>query len=330
MPRSAQQSKADNPITPRSLSRALTLIGDPWALQILKEAFFGVRRFHDFQTRLNISRQTLMLRLERFTDNAIFYKSPVVHGRLVYEYRLTPKGADLYTFILMIWRLHRRWHLGTSILPEKLYHRSCGHSLDLNMQCGACKAVLLPGSIDYQPGPGSDTDADETLRRTRIVNELDQLGPNYLATVVLGDCWSVLVLNAVLRGLENFDAIRKSLQISSNVLSSRLRTLLSLGLLTQEQSPDDGRKLSYQPTTKGLDVYPLIISLIQWGDRWLAGSMGPPDLLWHKDCGQILQPAVYCDGCGEQLRIDDVSLKPVGKAAGKNVKSRRSTRRSSE
>jgi DNA-binding HxlR family transcriptional regulator len=320
MTRSADSNGTDNQITPRSLSRALALIGDPWALQILKESFFGVRRFHDFQTRLGISRQTLMLRLERFTDNAIFYKAPVEYERVVYEYRLTPKGADLYTFILMIWRLHRRWHLGASILPEKLYHRTCGHSMEVNMQCSACKAELLPGSVDYQPGPGFDPGTDESLRRTRIVNELEHLGPNYLATVVLGDCWSVLVLNAVLRGLENFDAIRKSLQISSNVLSARLRTLMSLELLTQEHSKTDGRKLSYQATTKGRDVYPLIISLIQWGDRWLAGSGGPPDLLRHKTCGQILQSVVYCDHCGEQLRADDVSLKPVQKKVAGNFK----------
>ena len=287
------------------------LIGDPWALQILKESFFGVRRFHDFQTKLGISRQTLMLRLERFADNAIFYKSPVQYERVVYEYRLTPKGADLYTFILMIWRLHRRWHLGASTLPEKLYHRSCGHSMDVNMQCSVCREPLFPEAVSFQPGPGDERLPVESLRRTRIVNELEELGPKNLATVILGDCWSVLVLNAILRGLENFDAIRKSLQISSNVLSARLRTLLSLGLLTQKPNEDDGRKLSYQATSKGRDVYPLILSLIQWGDRWLAGSRGPPDLLWHSKCGEILHPAVYCDHCGEQLRVDDVSMAPI-------------------
>lgn len=308
---SGSQTAGGSRITPRSLSRALMLIGDPWALQILKESFFGVRRFHDFQTRLGISRQTLMLRLERFADNAILYKSPVQYERVVYEYRLTPKGADLYTFILMIWRLHRRWDLGTSSLPEKLYHRTCGHSMDVHMQCSACREALTPEAVAFQPGPGDEPLPSESSRRTRIVNELEDLGPKYLATVVLGDRWSVLVLNAVLRGLENFDEIRKSLQISSTVLSARLRTLLSLELLTQERNQNDGRKLRYQATGKGRDVYPLIISLIQWGDRWLAGSMGPPDLLWHSKCGQILHPAVYCNHCGEQLRADDVSLKPV-------------------
>jgi len=311
MAKAVRQPADNEKITPGSLSRALTLIGDPWALQILKESFFGVRRFHDFQSRLGISRQTLMLRLERFTDNAIFYKSPVKYERVVYEYRLTPKGADLYAFILMVWRLHRRWHLDPSVLPEKLYHRSCGHSLEINMQCSHCRETLQPETVEFQAGPGDEQSSAESLRRTRIVNELEELGPNYLATVVLGDCWSVLVLNAVFRGLENFDAIRKSLQISSNILSARLRTLLTLELLTQEQSVDDRRKLSYQVTSKGRDVYPMIISLIQWGDRWLAGSMGPPDLLWHQTCGQILHPAVYCDHCGGHLRIDDVSLKPI-------------------
>lgn len=302
-------------ITPVSLTRTLELIGDPWALQILKEAFFGVRRFHDFQTRLQISRQTLMLRLQRFTDNAIFYKSPVQHKRVIYEYRLTPKGADLYAFILMVWRLHKRWDLGSSALPDKLYHRTCGHQLEVDMHCSACKVGLQPEEVDFQPGPGDLLLPAESTRRTRIVNELEELGSDYLATVVLGDCWSVLVLNAVLRGLENFDAIGKTLQISSNTLSARLRTLLSLDLLTQEQSEDDRRKLSYQATAKGRDVYPMIISLIQWGDRWLAGSMGPPDLLWHTACGHILYPAVCCNHCGQQLRLDDVSLKPLRKSA---------------
>jgi len=304
-------------ITPVSLTRTLELIGDPWALQILKEAFLGVRRFHDFQTRLHISRQTLMLRLQRFTDNAIFYKSPVQHERVIYEYRLTPKGADLYAFILMVWRLHKRWDLGASMLPEKLYHRTCGQRLEFDMQCSACKASLQAEEVDLRPGPGDSLLPAESTRRTRIVNELEDLGSSYLATVVLGDCWSVLVLNAVLRGLENFDAICKSLQISSNTLSGRLRTLLSLELLSQEQSEEDRRKRNYHATEKGRDVYPMIISLIQWGDRWLAGSMGPPDLLWHTACGQILYPAVCCDQCGEQLRLDDVSLKPLGKISRK-------------
>lgn len=269
-----------------------------------------MRRFQDFQSRLGIPRQTLMERLERFADHAILYKAPAKYERVVYEYRLTPKGADLYSFILMVWRLHRRWHLGASMLPEKLYHRACGHSMTVDMQCSACREPIVPESVDYEPGPGDEVPTGP-VRRTRIVNELEALGPKYLATVILGDGWSVLVLNAVLRGLENFDAIRKALQISSNVLSARMKTLLALDLLTQEPNPEDGRKVSYRPTRKGRDVYPLILSLIQWGDRWLAGSNGPPDLLWHTPCGHILHPAVYCDHCGGRLRLDDVSLTPI-------------------
>jgi DNA-binding HxlR family transcriptional regulator len=311
MKKSQTRSSHSDRITPGSLSRALALIGDSWALLILKEAFLGVRRFHDFQSRLGISRQTLMLRLNHFTEHAIFYKSRVQYEKVVYEYRLTPKGADLYTFILMVWRLHRRWRLGGVILPTTLYHRLCGKRLEINMYCGACREPLVAEQVQFTPGPGRAEALMESPRRTRIVNELEELGPNYLATVVLGDGWSVLVLNAVLRGLENFDEIHKALQISSNILSVRLKTLLSLGLLTQEQSDQDKRKFRYQATSKGRDVYPMIMSLIQWGDRWLAGSMGPPDLLTHTACGHILEPAVYCNHCWKVLRLDDVSVTPV-------------------
>lgn len=309
MRKSQARSFRGDRITPGSLNRALAVIGDSWALLILKEAFLGTRRFQDFQSRLGISRQTLMLRLNHLTEHAIFYKSRAQYEKVVFEYRLTPKGADLYPFILMVWRLHRRWRLGGSILPAKLYHRLCGHSLEVHLYCGACKEAL-DAEIQFEPGPGQAEAMTESRRKTRIVNDLEALGPNFLASVVLGDGWCVLVLNAILRGLEHFEEIQEALQISSNVLSFRLKTLLSLELLTQEQSDQDKRKLRYQATRKGRDVFPMIISLIQWGDRWLAGSTGPPDLLTHVKCGRILEPVIFCNHCWIQLRLDDVSAKP--------------------
>ncbi|MFV0278970.1 MAG: winged helix-turn-helix transcriptional regulator, partial [Parahaliea sp.] len=283
-------------------------MGDPWALQILKETFLGVRRFQDFQTRLGITRQTLVLRLNRFTDHALLYKAPARHKRLVYEYRLTPKGADLYAFILMVWRWHRRWHLEESLLPEALYHRPCRQLLNPVLGCGHCQAPLLPEDVRLTPGRGAELPAEESGRKTRILNELERFGADHLSTIVIGDCWSVMVLTAVLRGVQNYDASRKSLQISSNGQSSRLKTRVAQDLLCPEQNPQDRRKISYRATEKGRDVFPMLISLMQWGDRWLAGANGPPDVLWHDGCGHILEPLLYCDYCKERVRREDVGF----------------------
>ena len=62
-------------------------IGDPWSLHLIRAAYLGLRRFQDFQELLDIPRQTLMLRLKKLTENAIFYSQPVRHKRIVYEYR---------------------------------------------------------------------------------------------------------------------------------------------------------------------------------------------------------------------------------------------------
>lgn len=300
-------------VTPGSLSRTLNVIGDPWSLNILRAAFQGAQRFQDFQSLLKIPRQTLILRLTRLTDNAILYKSPVKHTRVVYEYHLTPKGLDLYGFISMIWRWHRRWHMAKSILPAKLYHRNCGNSLEPVLRCSSCHEPPESASVEYQDVSSSSVDLDKSSRRPRILNELEQLGDDFLAAVVIGDCWSILVLNAVLRGIENYDALQKSLSISSNVLSARLKTLVSLNLLQQQQSTQDRRMYRYTATEKAQDIYPIILSLIHWGDRWLTGSKGPPDLLRHTTCGQLLVPELCCTACGEKLRASEVTTrKPTG------------------
>lgn len=312
MTKSNKQAVNPDRVTPRSLSRTLNLIGDPWSLQILRAAFQGIYRFQDFQSLLKIPRQTLMMRLVRLTDNAIFYKKPVKHNRVVYEYHLTPKGLDLYPLMVGIWRWHSRWHLDESILPAKLYHRGCGNSLEPVLRCVHCHETLKPGAVEFHSVLNSSVQfAERSSRRARILNEWEQLGDNFLAVVVIGDGWSILVLNAVLRGIHNYDALQKNLSISSNVLSARLKTLVSLHLLRQQKNTQDGRMQDYTPTEKAQDIFPLIISLIHWGDRWLAGSEGPPDLLRHTSCGQLLVPELCCMACEGRLQAGQVSRTPV-------------------
>ncbi|RLQ20175.1 transcriptional regulator [Seongchinamella sediminis] len=288
--------------------RTLDVVGDPWALQIIKEAFLGVRRFQDFQSRLGITRQTLILRLNRFTEEALMYKAPVQDGRLVHEYRLTPKGADLYSFIIMVWRWHSHWHADASILPARLYHSNCGKLLQPEMCCHACQGEIAIEDVTFRSINKAAAVAGSNGRRPRIVNKLEDLGSDYLATVVIGDGWSIQILTVIMRGVYNYDAIRKVLGISSNVLSARLKTLLSLDLLQVQGDDRDGRLVSYHLTEKGRGIFPMILALMQWGDHWMAGSTGPADLLLHDGCGHILEHRVQCAHCRERLRLEDVSF----------------------
>lgn len=298
----------DTRVVPVSLVRALDVVGDPWAMQIIKEAFLGVRRFQEFQARLGITRQTLSARLNRFVDEALMYKSPAQHGRFVYEYRLTAKGSDLYDFILMIWRWHKRWQLEGSGLPRELVHRSCGKSLEPVMACTACNDPISLESLELRQADNLEQLAKRSQRRPRILNQLEDRGAKLLATVVIGDGWSIQILTAIMRGLCNYDGVRKALGISSNVLSARLKTLLSLELLWCEEDANDGRMVTYGLTEKGEDIFPVVIALTQWGDRWLAGRAGPPDILLHRSCGAILEHGLHCAHCNERVRVEDVNI----------------------
>ena len=292
----------------QSLDRALNVIGDNWAWLIIKEAFLGTVRFQDFQKNLNIPRQTLINRLQQMTEAALFYKAPVYNRRLLFEYRLTAKGLDLYQVSLCIWRFHRDWHPNPSILPEELMHKTCGQSFLPEFVCTSCHVTPTIGSMEFMQrhqeraikAPVS------TRRRSRIANAVESLGEVYFVTVVLGDAWNVLLLDAAARNIFRFHDLVVHLGISSNVLTTRLKPLVKLGLLEQTIDEDDKRVKKYSMTDKGKETYPIILSLTAWGDRWLMGNEGPSEVFVHQPCNTYASYQVRCNFCAQPLHVNDV------------------------
>lgn len=299
----------DDVIRASSVTRALNLIGDVWTVLLLKEAFLGSHRFQEFQERLGIPRQTLMLRLAELTTQQILYKKPAQHRTLVFEYHLTPKGLDLYPFILAVWCWHRKWNPEQSFLPAQLRHRPCGHALDPRLSCRACGDTVTLDDITVEDGGAFDPRPPARLSRQNdaaLQKAVAESDPLPVATSLIGDRWSNLVLFAIYLGVRNFFALQKELKISSNILSSRLKKLTTLGLIDLDAASGK-RKLEYRLTDQGRDVYPMIQTLITWGDRWLAGPDGPPQLVRHKDCGALLDARYVCSACGGVIRAWDVA-----------------------
>ncbi len=83
-----------------SIASALDVVGEPWTLLIVRDAFYGVRRFDDFQENLGIARNMLTARLKKLVEAGIFRKSAYRQRPLRHEYRLTEKGAALFTVIV--------------------------------------------------------------------------------------------------------------------------------------------------------------------------------------------------------------------------------------
>ena len=113
------------------------------------------------------------------------------------------------------------------------------------------------------------------------------------AVEILGERATFLVLREAFNGVRRFDDIQRRTGIPRQVLSSRLA---GEGLLRRVPYQEAGQRSrdEYRLTGKGLDLYPLLVALMQWGDRYEAGPDGPPVLLRHRDCGEPVQLQLSC------------------------------------
>ena len=132
---------------------------------------------------------------------------------------------------------------------------------------------------------------------------------------VIGAPWSPLVLRNVWVGMHRFDEIQADLGISRKVLADRLNHLVDHGVL--ERRPYDNRpRYEYHLTPKGLELVDLLMVMVGWGDRWLAGTAGPPVLYRHRACGEISHVDLRCAHCGEPMHANDIDLIPGPGSAG--------------
>jgi len=99
------------------------------------------------------------------------------------------------------------------------------------------------------------------------------------ALEAVGERWSFLILRGAFNGLEHFEEFQSTLGIARNILSNRLTRLVEHGILAREPDPSDRRRIAYQLTEKGRDLLPVLVSLRQWGERWVSEAPSNPVLV---------------------------------------------------
>jgi len=131
---------------------------------------------------------------------------------------------------------------------------------------------------------------------------------------LIGERWTMLIVREVFLGNRRFDEIATRLDIARNVLTARLTRLVDEGVLTKVRYQERPERFEYRLTEKGIDLWPVIVSLLQFGDRYYAPD-GPPMVLVHKDCGGRLDEHRTCETCGARLQARDVTAQ-LGPGAG--------------
>ncbi len=139
---------------PCSIARTVDLLGDWWTPLVLREAFYGIRRFDDFQQSLGLARTTLTSRLNRLVTEGLMEKVPYNTAPLRYEYVLTEKGRDFFGVLVAMNAWGDRWLAGPDGPPVTLRHLACDHVAVAEVRCSHCGELLTADTTRMRMGPG--------------------------------------------------------------------------------------------------------------------------------------------------------------------------------
>jgi DNA-binding HxlR family transcriptional regulator len=132
------------------------------------------------------------------------------------------------------------------------------------------------------------------------------------AMAILGEKWTVVVLREVFNGVRRFDDMRERTGMPRQVLTNRLAMLVDQGILRREPYREPGVRTrhEYRLTAKGFDLYPVLVAVLEWGDRYLADPDGSPIVAVHRDCGAQVHPRMRCEAGHDVTAPRDVVPRP--------------------
>lgn len=280
------------------------IVLDSWSFLIIREAFFGVRRFDSFQKRLGIPRQTLTTRLNALVENRIFVVGRK-EGEPGHQYFFTERGKDLFQTMLSLMEFGDAWLRGADEPPLQMIHTTCGHETSPMTVCSECKEPVETHNVNFRDGPGAaflPLSERPKTRRSSDPYVLERVRPCSVARSlqIIGDKWSFLVLREAYFGVRRYDEMREKLGIASNVLADRLARLVDAGVFVKVPYGNGAGRYEYRFTDMGRALYKPMIVMMAWGDRWLNPGAAPLRLR-HRTCGADFVPQVVCSHCREPL-----------------------------
>jgi DNA-binding HxlR family transcriptional regulator len=131
----------------------------------------------------------------------------------------------------------------------------------------------------------------------------------------VGEWWTLLIIREAFFGTRRFGEFQAHLGIAPNVLSARLQSLVGHGILRAVSESENGRVLDYRLTDKGRDLFPVIVALLQWGDRHAPVPGGPPVRIVDRERGHPIAPMQVRSEDGRVLQARDVLAQSTSPAA---------------
>lgn len=133
---------------------------------------------------------------------------------------------------------------------------------------------------------------------------------------IVGEWWTLLIVREAFFGVRRFNEFQKKLGIARNVLSERLTKLVEAGIMERHPASGRGNPLDYELTEMGHDLFPTVVALMQWGDRWISGPGGEPITLIERESGEAIGRVQALGVHGKPLGLGDIRIAPGPGANG--------------
>jgi DNA-binding HxlR family transcriptional regulator len=130
---------------------------------------------------------------------------------------------------------------------------------------------------------------------------------------IIGESWSLLILRDILQGSRRFDELQNGLGIATNVLTARLARLTGEGLLERRRYQERPVRFEYLLTEKGRDLSPILVNLVQWGNKYLSRPKEMPQAIVHNACAHVMTPRQICSHCEAPIGKQGLSIVPSSK-----------------
>jgi DNA-binding HxlR family transcriptional regulator len=141
------------------------------------------------------------------------------------------------------------------------------------------------------------------------LTEVDRLTcPVARTLAVIGDTWTLLIVKECFLGTRRFEDFADQLQASSRIVADRLAKLTAAGILERTPYGDHAKRYEYKLTDKGIALYPVIVSIVQWGDRWASDDGDRPLRLVDRETGRPVEPVLT--GAGGREALDPRRIRP--------------------
>src|ERR1700743_1340465 len=127
---------------------------------------------------------------------------------------------------------------------------------------------------------------------------------------VIGGPWALLILRECFLRTRRFEAFQSALGITRHLLAERLKKLVRTGILRRVPYQESPKRHEYILTQKGLDLYPIMMAIVHWGDTHMVDERGRPLLHQHRKCGKIFDPVLVCSECADPLNAKEVVTRP--------------------